>query len=161
MTMSLALAVLLASPAVAAQDADCRIITFQTAPANHAAFRREREFPAGVPASVLALTAAVETVPAGLVDGFVRTLEFIHSHSAEETLAVIPPEISGPDRATYLRSLREEIPMFAGNGRMPASAAEHEWRVLAELNPKYEPVKAEETYTNRFVDVALRGGGVR
>ena len=74
---------------------------------------------------------------------------------------MIPPEISGPDRATYLRSLREEIPMFAGNGRMPASAAELEWRVLAELNPKYEPVKAEETYTNRFVDVALRGGGVR
>ena len=96
-----------------------------------------------------------------LADGFVRTLKFIHSHGPEEILAVIPPEISGPDRVTYLRTLREEIPMFAGDGRMPAGAAEHEWRVLAELTPKYKQVKVEETYTNSFVDVALRGGDAR
>jgi NitT/TauT family transport system substrate-binding protein len=96
-----------------------------------------------------------------LADGFVRTLEFIHSHSPEEILAVIPPEISGPDRVTYLRTLKEEIPMFAGDGRMPAGAAEQERRVLAELNPKYRQVKAEETYTNTFVDLALRGGNAR
>ncbi|HYS09041.1 MAG TPA: ABC transporter substrate-binding protein [Myxococcales bacterium] len=96
-----------------------------------------------------------------LADGFVRTLRFIHSRSPEEILAVIPPEISGPDRVTYLSTLREEIPMFAGDGRMPAGAAEHERRVLAELNPKYRQVKVEETYTNAFVDAALRGGDAR
>jgi NitT/TauT family transport system substrate-binding protein len=96
-----------------------------------------------------------------LADGFVRALKFIHSHSPEEILAVIPPEISGPDRATYLRTLKEEIPMFAGDGRMPAGAAEQELRVLAELNPDYKQVKVEETFTNAFVDQALRGGDVR
>jgi len=96
-----------------------------------------------------------------LADGFVRTLQFIHSHSAEEILAVIPSAISGPDRATYLRTLKEEIPMFAGDGRMPAGAAERERRVLAELNPGYQQVKIEETYDNRFADAALRGGDGR
>ncbi|TMA14207.1 MAG: nitrate ABC transporter substrate-binding protein [Deltaproteobacteria bacterium] len=96
-----------------------------------------------------------------LADGFVRTLRFIHSHSPEEILAVIPPEISGPDRIAYLRTLREEIPMFAGDGRMPTGAAEQERRVLAELNPRYKQVRVEETYTNTFVDAALRGGDAR
>ena len=96
-----------------------------------------------------------------LADGFVRTLRFIHSHGPEEILAVIPPEISGPDRIAYLRTLREEIPMFAGDGRMPTGAAEQERRVLAELNPKYKQVRVEATYTNSFVDVALRGSDAR
>ena len=96
-----------------------------------------------------------------LADGFVRTLRFIHSHGPEEILAVIPPEISGPDRIAYLRTLREEIPMFAGDGRMPTGAAEQERRVLAELNPRYKQVRVEETYTNTFVDAALRGGDAR
>ena len=96
-----------------------------------------------------------------LADGFVRTLRFIHSHSPEEILAVIPPEISGPDRVAYLRTLKEEIPMFAGDGRMPTGAAEQERRVLAELNPRYKQVRVAETYTNTFVDAALRGGDAR
>jgi NitT/TauT family transport system substrate-binding protein len=91
-----------------------------------------------------------------LADGFVRTLRFLHSHTAEEILAVIPPEISGPDRAAYLKVLKEELPMFAGDGRMPAGAAEEEWRVLAEFRPDYKSVKVAETYTNEFVDTAIR-----
>ena len=90
-----------------------------------------------------------------LADAFVKTLRFLHSHSAEEILAVIPPEITGPDRATYLRTLKAELPMFAGEGRMPAGAAEQELRVLGEFNPALKQVKVEETYTNEFVDVSL------
>ena len=62
-----------------------------------------------------------------------------------------------PDRAAWLTTLKQEIPMFAGDGRMPEGAAEREWRVLTELNPKYRPVKVEETYTNAFVEQALHG----
>ena len=95
-----------------------------------------------------------------LADGFVRTLRFLHSHSPEEILAIIPPEISGPDRAAYLKVLKEELPMFGGDGRMPAGAAEQEWRVLTEFKPDYKRVKVAETYTNEFVDVAIGGRDV-
>ena len=95
-----------------------------------------------------------------LADGFVRTLRFLHSHSPEEILAVIPFEISGPDRAAYLKVLKEELPMFGGDGRMPAGAAEQEWRVLTEFKPDYKRVKVAEAYTNEFVDVAIGGRDV-
>jgi len=92
-----------------------------------------------------------------LASAFVRTLQYIHTHSADEIAALIPEQITGPDRAAWLKTLKQEIPMFAGDGRMPEGAAEQEWRVLAELNPKYRPVKVEETYTNAFVERALHG----
>jgi NitT/TauT family transport system substrate-binding protein len=91
-----------------------------------------------------------------LANAFARALKYINSHSAEEIAALIPPEISGKDRAAYLAILKEEIPMYANDGRMPEDAAEKEWRVLAQFNPKYKNVDVKQTYTNRFVDEALK-----
>jgi NitT/TauT family transport system substrate-binding protein len=90
-----------------------------------------------------------------LANAFVRTLKYINSHTAEEVLAVIPAQISGKDRDAYLKVLKQEIPMFAGDGRMPPEDAAREWKVLAEFNPKFKPVKVEDTYTNEYVDAAL------
>lgn len=91
-----------------------------------------------------------------LANAFVRTLRWINSHSAEEIAAQIPVEVSGKDRAAYLKVLKQQIPMFANDGRMPADGAANEWRVLSTANPKYRSVAVEDTYTNRFVDVALK-----
>jgi NitT/TauT family transport system substrate-binding protein len=91
-----------------------------------------------------------------LAKAFVRALKYINSHSAEEIAALIPEEVSGKDRAAYLAVLKQEIPMFANDGRMPAGAAEKELGVLAAFNPKYAGVKVELTYTNAFVDAALK-----
>jgi NitT/TauT family transport system substrate-binding protein len=91
-----------------------------------------------------------------LADAFVRALKYINSHTPEEVLAIIPVEISGKDRAAYLQALKEEMPMFATDGRMPAEDAAKEWQVLSEFNPKFKTVKVEQTYTNAFVDEALR-----
>ena len=91
-----------------------------------------------------------------LATAFVRTLKYINSHSAEQIAALIPVEVSGKDRAAYLKVLRQEMAMFANDGRMPEDGARHEWRVLAAFNPKFQPVAVEQTYTNVFVDAALR-----
>ncbi|SDR70444.1 ABC transporter substrate-binding protein [Opitutus sp. GAS368] len=91
-----------------------------------------------------------------LANAFVRTLRFINTHTPEEIAAVIPDEIAGKDRAAYLKVLRQEIPMFATDGRMPADAAEKEWQVLAAAQPKYLKVQPARTYTNAFADEALR-----
>jgi NitT/TauT family transport system substrate-binding protein len=91
-----------------------------------------------------------------LANAMVRTLKFINTHTAEEIMSVIPAAITGKDRAAYLKVLKEEIPMFAGNGLMPADGAAKEWRVLAEFNPKYKSVQLEKTYTNAFVSAALK-----
>jgi NitT/TauT family transport system substrate-binding protein len=90
-----------------------------------------------------------------LATAFVRTLQWINSHTPEEVAAVIPPDVMGKDRAAYLKVLKEEIPMFKTDGRMPQDGAQNEWRVLSEANPKYKSVRVSDTYTDRFVDAAL------
>lgn len=90
-----------------------------------------------------------------LANAFVRTLQWINTHTPEEIAAVVPPDFIGKDRDAYLKVLREEIPMFKSDGRMPQDGAENEWRVLSEANPKYKSVRVVDTYTNRFVDAAL------
>jgi len=90
-----------------------------------------------------------------LATAFVRTLQWINAHSAEEIAAVVPPDFMGKDRAAYLKVLKEEIPMFKTDGRMPEDGAEFECRVLSEANPKYKSVRVSDTYTNRFADAAL------
>jgi NitT/TauT family transport system substrate-binding protein len=90
-----------------------------------------------------------------LAEVFVRTLKYINSHSAEELAALVPSEISGKDRGAYLAILRQELPMFATDGRMPVDGAAKELRVLSALNPAYRAVQLDLTYTNEFVDAAL------
>jgi NitT/TauT family transport system substrate-binding protein len=90
-----------------------------------------------------------------LAQAFAKTLRFINSHTPEEIAAVIPVEISGKDRAAYLAMLKEEIPMYANDGRMPEEGARGEWRVLSAANPKYANVQVADTYTNEFVNAAL------
>jgi NitT/TauT family transport system substrate-binding protein len=89
-----------------------------------------------------------------LATAFVRTLQWLNTHTPEEIAAVVPPDFMGKDRADYLKVLKEQIPMFKTDGRMPQDGAEFEWRVLSEANPKYKSVRVADTYTNRFVDAA-------
>lgn len=91
-----------------------------------------------------------------LAGAFVRTLHYINTHTPEQILAVIPQEISGKDRAAYLKVLKQEIPMFANDGRMPEDGAEKEWRILTAANSSYASVNVARTYTNVFVDEALK-----
>ena len=91
-----------------------------------------------------------------LANVFVRALKFINTHSAEEIAAIVPPEVVGKDRAKYMAAMKEALPMFANDGRMPAEAVAGELRVLAEFDPKYRPVAVERTYTNAFAEEALK-----
>jgi NitT/TauT family transport system substrate-binding protein len=91
-----------------------------------------------------------------LATAFVRTLKYINSHSAEEIAELIPVDATGPDRTAYLKILKEQMPMFATDGSMPADGAAKEFQVLAKFNPKLAAVKLEQTYTNAFVHQALK-----
>lgn len=93
---------------------------------------------------------------AHLAGAFVRTLRYMNQHSAEELVAMIPPNIVGKDRAAYLAAVRQTLPMFATDGRMPADGARKEAAVFARQHPRTQGVDVEATYTNTFVDQALR-----
>jgi NitT/TauT family transport system substrate-binding protein len=91
-----------------------------------------------------------------LATAFVRALAYINTHSADEIAAIVPDEVKGKDREKYLRAMKEALPMFATDGRMPADGAAHELRVLAKFDAKLESVDVARTYTNAFVEEALK-----
>ena len=91
-----------------------------------------------------------------LANAFVRALKFINTHTPEEIMEKIPADVRKQYGDDYLKVLKEQIPMFANDGRMPEDGAAGEFRVLAEANPKYKAVDVKQTYTNVFVDKALK-----
>lgn len=113
-------------------------------------------FPSSTVYMMSAQVQAHPEIAQHLADAFVRTLHYIHTHTPEQIMAVIPPQIVGKNRAAYLKELKEEIPMFDNDGRMPAAGATKEWQVLTAANPSYRRVKVGRTYTNTFVDKALK-----
>jgi NitT/TauT family transport system substrate-binding protein len=91
-----------------------------------------------------------------LAKAFTRALHYINTHTAEQVAAIVPEAVSGKDREKYMKALKEALPMFATDGLMPADGVAHELRVLAEFDPKFKSVDVKRTYTNTFVEEALK-----
>src|SRR5438552_6245 len=88
---------------------------------------------------------------------FVQALRYINTHSADQIAAIVPDEVKGKDHDKYMKALKEALPMFATDGRMPADGAAFEFRTLAEFDPKFKSVDVQRTYTNAFIEEALKG----
>ncbi len=105
-----------------------------------------------------AFVAAHPALTQKLVNAFYRSNQFINTHSAAEILAVLPKEVAGKlqPAAVYANNLKEDMQMFATDGRLDVAAATTEWKVMANYAKKFTGVKIAETYTNEFVDAAAR-----
>lgn len=88
-----------------------------------------------------------------LARAFVRTLHFIHSHTAEEIAQSLPPKYLGPNPRLYLQALETAQPAFSVDGRMPPDGPATVQRVLAASNAKVRGghVELARTYTDDFV----------
>ena len=89
-----------------------------------------------------------------LVAVFVRTLQFIGTHSPAEIAALVP-EIAAAE-GSEPRVLAQGVKMFAADGLMPADAARLEAAAIAALFPDYAKVDIATTYTNEFVAAVLK-----
>jgi NitT/TauT family transport system substrate-binding protein len=91
-----------------------------------------------------------------LATAIVRTLKWIHSHSAEEIMAKMPDDLIGPDKGLYLAALKNTLPMYSTDGRMDPKGAEAVLAVFSQSVPEIAKAKIDlsRTYTNRFVDEA-------
>ena len=91
-----------------------------------------------------------------LVRAFVRTLQFIQTHSAEEIADKMPPDYYGGDKGLYVRALKASMPMYSPDGRMPQGGPETVLKVMSEFNSniKGKHIDLSKTFTNQFVDQA-------
>jgi NitT/TauT family transport system substrate-binding protein len=91
-----------------------------------------------------------------LANAFVKTMQYIATHTPEEITAVMPSDFYVGDRAMYMQALAQGKAMFTLDGRMPSGGPETVLAVLAEIKAivRDKPIDLSKTYTTEFVDKA-------
>ena len=120
------------------------------------------DYPGGSLYSTAAWVAAHEKEVQALTNAIVNTLKWIHSHSPEDIMEKMPPEMVGKDKALYLAALKNTIPMYSETGRMDPKGAEAVLAVFSESSPEVAKANIDvgKTYTNKFVEQANKTTGM-
>ncbi|MBS0317490.1 MAG: ABC transporter substrate-binding protein [Proteobacteria bacterium] len=93
---------------------------------------------------------------AKLAHAFARTMQYIHTHSAEQIADLMPRDYYGNDKPLYVTALKSSLPMFTADGRMPAGGPETVLKVLATYKPlvKAKNIDLSKTYSNAYLSSA-------
>ncbi|MFG2044797.1 ABC transporter substrate-binding protein [Dactylosporangium sp. NPDC048998] len=90
-----------------------------------------------------------------LANAFVKTLQYIASHSAEDIAAKMPADYAGGNQQLYVASIKETKAGFTTDGVIDADGARNVVEVLAAGNPDVASNKAQidvaKGYTTEFV----------
>ncbi|NEB91679.1 ABC transporter substrate-binding protein [Streptomyces bauhiniae] len=91
-----------------------------------------------------------------LVNAFVKTLNWMSTHSADEIAAKMPSDYSQGDEKLYAAAIKSTLPMFTKDGIMPARGPETVEKVLKAFSPniKNADVDLDKTYTTEFAEKA-------
>src|SRR3954447_6623309 len=120
------------------------------------------EYPGGALYSTAAWVASHDKEAQALTNAIMATLKWIHSHSPEEIMNKMPPEMVGKDKALYLAALKNTIPMFSETGIMDPKGASAVLAVFSESSPEVAKanIDVSKTSTNRFVEQAHKTTGM-
>jgi NitT/TauT family transport system substrate-binding protein len=92
-----------------------------------------------------------------LVNAYVKTLKYIHSHTAAEIAAKMPAEYYAGNQALYVNALQNQISIFGTDCKMPAGGPETVMKIQQAYVPSFKGKTANlsETYTNEFANKAI------
>ncbi len=91
-----------------------------------------------------------------LVNAYVKTLKFIHSHTAAEIADQMPTDYYAGDKASYIADLQSQLGIFGTDCKMPVGGPENVQKIQQQFVASYKGKSANlsETYTNEFADKA-------
>src|SRR5467141_4758079 len=91
-----------------------------------------------------------------LVNAYVKTLKFIHSHSAAEIAAKMPADYYAGNQDLYVTALKNQISIFGTDCKMPAGGPETVMKIQQDYVPSFKGKTStlSETYTNEFASKA-------
>ncbi|MBN9005027.1 MAG: ABC transporter substrate-binding protein [Rhizobiales bacterium] len=114
------------------------------------------EYPGGALYSTAAWVKAHPKEVQALTNAIVNTLKWIHSHSAEDIMNKMPPNMVGKNKDLYLSALKNTIPMYSQTGTMDPKGADAVLAVFSEGSPDVAKahIDVTKTYTNKFVEQA-------
>lgn len=110
-------------------------------------------YPGAVLYSSAAWIAGHREATAKLARAILKTLQWMHTHSAEEIAEKTPPALRGEDKALYVEALKNSMPMFSSDGRMTPEGAAAVRQLLAGSMPKVRDAQIDlsKTYTNELL----------
>ncbi len=119
------------------------------------------EYPGGALYSTAAWIAGHEKETQALTQAILSTLDWIHSHSAEEIMAKMPPEMVGKNTELYLAALKNTLPMYSRNGKMDPKGADAVLALFSLSSPEVAKANIDvtKTWTDKFVDAARKTTG--
>src|SRR5712691_2764543 len=91
-----------------------------------------------------------------LVNAYVKTLKWMHTHTADQIAAMMPPDYYAGNKALYVTALQDQMAIFSPDGSMPAGAPQSVLNVeqQSKLVPQGAQIDLSMTYTNEFVSKA-------
>jgi NitT/TauT family transport system substrate-binding protein len=91
-----------------------------------------------------------------LVNAYVKTLKFIHSHSAAEIAAKMPADYYAGNQTLYVTALQNQISIFGTDCKMPGGGPETVMKIQQQFVPSFKGKTSNlsETYTNEFANKA-------
>jgi sulfonate transport system substrate-binding protein len=87
-----------------------------------------------------------------LVNAYVKTLKYMHSHTADEIASQMPTDYFAGDKASYVADLKDQLAIFGTDCKMPAGGPETVQKIQQQFVSSYKGQSANlsETYTNDF-----------
>jgi NitT/TauT family transport system substrate-binding protein len=91
-----------------------------------------------------------------LVNAYVKTLQWIHTHSADQIAAMMPPDYYTGNKPLYVTALQNQLSIFPTDGKMPSDGPQSVLTIEQQTNlvPQSKQIDLSSTYTNDFVDKA-------
>ncbi len=113
------------------------------------------EYPGGALYTKAGWIAAHPKEAQAMTNAILSTLKWIHSHSAEEITAKMPPEFT-KNKALYIAALKNTMSMYSNDGMMDPKGAKAVLDVFAQSSPAIAKahIDLSKTYTNKFVEAA-------
>jgi NitT/TauT family transport system substrate-binding protein len=91
-----------------------------------------------------------------LVNAYVKTLKWMHTHTAAEIAAKMPPDYYAGNKAAYVAALQNQLVLFSPDGMMPSGGPEFVLQTEQQTNTTVQgkQIDLNATYTNEFVSNA-------
>src|SRR6266851_4217404 len=85
-----------------------------------------------------------------LVNAYVKTLKWMHTHTAEQIADQMPADYYAGSKALYVTALQNQMAIFSPDGLMPAGAPQSVLSIEYQSNlvPKSTQINLNTTYTN-------------
>ncbi len=89
-----------------------------------------------------------------LVNAYVKTLKWMHSHTAAQVADMMPSDYYAGNKTLYVQALQNQLAIFSPDGNMPAGGPQFVLTTEQETNTSVQgkQIDLNATYTNQFTN---------